>query len=244
MPKKAKKGGKKGKKSSGPSVDDLYKKRSQASGFVYEAPVLATEQSVMLDVKLVSWSYLNFRIRTPITATLLAIKHIITERHGGAITLHTNPALTASRPFQQSQSASPPAPARLDKDLLDPVSPPKPPFDAACTGLVFYKGTFCPENQLTDADDLKTLEDLGFIGSADPRLPVHATLFYDFQASGSAADRMAALTEAEKADVLARLEAAEAAEAAEKEAAEREAAEKEAAKQRRQEELARLINSE
>ncbi|KAG9392037.1 hypothetical protein J8273_6628 [Carpediemonas membranifera] len=76
--KKGKKKGKKGKKSkkeSGPARPP----------FSYEPVNVPSSEIVLLHIRLVSWSYLDFTIRVPVDTSLFLIRRMIQDRHGGSI---------------------------------------------------------------------------------------------------------------------------------------------------------------
>ncbi len=73
---KGKKKGKKSKVASGPA----------RPAFDYEPVTIATDEMIHLNIKLVSWSYLDFAIRVPLDTSLFLIRKMIQERHGGSIT--------------------------------------------------------------------------------------------------------------------------------------------------------------
>ncbi|CAL6016369.1 Conserved_hypothetical protein [Hexamita inflata] len=136
-------------------------------------PVLPQQYQrfVNLTVKLVSWSYLNFTVRVPITITLGAIKQMI---------INQNKSSLASRKLQtiNQQSIS---------DVNAVISA-VTEFDlhiantAVSSDIKLYKGsplTFPPQPD----DDSLTLEDIGLTGGIEGEKQVDTDLFYDFVAA-------------------------------------------------------------
>lgn len=127
------------------------------------------DRVITLTVKLVSWSYLNFVVRVPLSTSLAAIKDMIRHQHRGAI------STTCLLPSSGGPRIS---------DLGTPVSG-LTDYDrqsiSKCLNkdIRLYKGsplTFPP----LPSDDLLTLQDIGFVGATPDEPQVEADLFYDF----------------------------------------------------------------
>lgn len=129
------------------------------------------ERVLSLTVKLVSWSYLNFVVRVPVTTSLAAIKQLIREQHRGTI---------ASNEISGSG-----APPRLG-DLTTPFSG-VTEYDrasvaaAASQDIKLYKGSPISFPPLPE-NDLLTLQDVGYLGAAPGEPEVEADIFYDYTA--------------------------------------------------------------
>jgi len=129
------------------------------------------ERVLNLTVKLVSWSYLNFVVRVPVTTSLAAIKQLIRNQHKGTIS--------------SNEISGGDVPSRIG-DLVTPFSGITDYDRASITAaanqdIKLYKGSPVSFPPLPD-NDLLTLQDVGYTGAAPGELEVDADIFYDYTA--------------------------------------------------------------
>ncbi|KAH0570081.1 hypothetical protein SS50377_28056 [Spironucleus salmonicida] len=134
-------------------------------------PVLPQQYDryILLTLKLVSWSYLNFSVRLPVNTPLAHIKKLIIQSHKQA--LHQRKQYTAHAQignFDQPFSVM----TEHDYEILS---------YSVNQDLNLYKGSPLTWPPLPD-DDSMTLADIGFNGSCVDEPLIEADLFYDFQA--------------------------------------------------------------
>lgn len=127
------------------------------------------ERIVTLTVKLVSWSYLNFTVRLPVSTSLLAVKDLIRSQYGGAIASNSITSIVKESRLSDVNTAI--------SGLTD--------YDRQCItaasnkDIKLYRGSPLTFPPLPD-DDFLCLKDVGFGGAAQDEPPMEADLFYDY----------------------------------------------------------------